>query len=108
MTDKRCFVIGPIGERDSDVRAHADNLIKYIVAPVIKECGYGEPERADIMPEPGRITHQIVRRLKGVDLVIADLTFGNPNVYYELSLRHALGLGCDPHGIGWNATPLRR
>jgi hypothetical protein len=29
--------------------------------------------------------------LKTADLVIADLTLGNPNVYYELSLRHALG-----------------
>src|SRR5215472_15936322 len=91
-TRKRCFVIGPIGERDSKVRTHADDLIQYIIAPVIENCGYGPPERSDMMPEPGRITTQIVRELKEADLVIADLSFDNPNVYYELSLRHALGL----------------
>lgn len=44
------------------------------------------------MPEPGRISTQIVRKLKEAELVIADLTFSNPNVYYEFCLRHALGL----------------
>jgi hypothetical protein len=44
-----------------------------------------------MLPDPGRITPQIVEKLKTADLVIADITFNNPNVYYELSLRHALG-----------------
>ena len=54
------------------------------------EATYGVPERADKLPEPGRITTQLITRLDNADLVIADLTRGNPNVFYELSLRHAL------------------
>ena len=87
---KTCFVIGPIGDAGTPIRAHADDLLKYIVAPVVEQHGYDTPVRADKMGEPGRITTQIIRELERVDLVVADLTFANANVYYELSLRHAL------------------
>src|SRR5262249_44770150 len=50
-----------------------------------------EPVRADHLSEPGRITSQVIQLLVEADLVIADLTANNPNVYYELSCRHALG-----------------
>jgi hypothetical protein len=85
---KTCFVIGPIGQDGTDIRAHADDLIKYIIAPVVEPLGYSHPERADRMPDLGRITTQIIRQLKEADLVIADLTGDNPNVYYELAIRH--------------------
>jgi hypothetical protein len=90
---KTCFIIGPIGEREDEIRVHADKVLKYIIQPceMLKKLDYGDPIRADKLPDPGRITPQIVEKLKTADLVIADLTFGNPNVYYELSLRHALG-----------------
>jgi hypothetical protein len=91
---KRCFVIGPIGPRASDIRVAADHFIKYIVGPCIEDLklGFSKPDRADQLPEPGRITSQVVELLKKADLVIADLTGYNANVYYELSLRHAIGL----------------
>jgi hypothetical protein len=41
--------------------------------------------------KPGRITTQIIKLLNSADLVIADLSLGNANVYYELSCRHAMG-----------------
>jgi hypothetical protein len=84
-------VIGPIGHQGSEIRSYADDFIQYIVDPVLKELDYQNAQRADRMPEPGRITTQIVRQLKESDLVIADLSHQNPNVYYELSIRHALG-----------------
>ena len=89
----KCFVIGPIGEVGSQVRADADDFMKYIVTPVVtdKEFGYGVPIRADNLNEPGRITSQIVTLLMDAELVIADLTTNNANVFYELSLRHAIG-----------------
>jgi hypothetical protein len=90
---KTCFVIGPIGNPETDIRTNSDDLIRYIIAPcpALKELGYDDPIRADQLSEPGRITSQIIKFLMEADLVIADMTTNNPNVYYELSLRHALG-----------------
>ena len=93
MAKKTCFVIGPIGASDSPERAHADDLIEFIIAPcpALEEFDYDKPIRADQLNEPGRITSQIIKLLMDADLVIADLTDNNPNVYYELALRDALG-----------------
>jgi hypothetical protein len=88
---KVCFVICPIGSFGSEIREAADDFIKYIVTPCTHELGYDEPIRADKLPEPGRITSQIIELLNSADLVIADLSRGNANVYYELSCRHAIG-----------------
>jgi hypothetical protein len=75
----------------SEIRRNADHFIKYIVEPCTKELELGEPIRADSLPEPGRITSQVVKLLRSADLVIADLTGDNVNVYYELSFRHTIG-----------------
>ncbi len=50
--------------------------------------GY-EVRRADDIDDLGQITHQIIERLLDDDLVVADLTSLNPNVFYELAVRHA-------------------
>jgi len=88
---KSCFVISRIGDDGSDIRQAADDFLKYIVneCSAIKD-GY-EVSRADKMPEPGRISVQIIRAINDADLVIADVTGANPNVYYEMALRHAIG-----------------
>lgn len=45
--------------------------------------------RADGISKPGLITGQVMDHVSRAALVVADLSFGNPNVYYELALRHA-------------------
>jgi hypothetical protein len=45
--------------------------------------------RADELPQPGSISHQVIKWLYEADLVIADLTGANPNVVYELAVRHS-------------------
>ena len=84
-----CFVIAPIGKEGSDVRVRSDQVLKHIVNPAASECGYATV-RADQISEPGLITSQVIQHVVDDPLVIADLTGWNPNVFYELSLRHAL------------------
>lgn len=57
---------------------------------MVTELGYERPIRADRISESGRITRQVIQHIVEDDLVIADLTDSNPNVYYELALRHAV------------------
>lgn len=85
---KRCFVISPIGAPGSDVRAHADDVFEYIVKPAVEAKGY-VVGRGDHMARPGRISDQMYDSILNDDLLIAILTFQNPNVYYELAIAHA-------------------
>ncbi len=87
--EKQCFVIAPIGEAESDTRKRSDQILKHIIAPAAKSCGY-KAIRADQISEPGIITSQVIQHIVDDPLVIADLTGRNPNVFYELAIRHAI------------------
>jgi hypothetical protein len=89
MSSRSCFVIAPIGEDKSPIRERSDVVFEHILEPVLTEQGY-EALRADQMAVPGSITAQILEEITKADLVVADLTGHNPNVFYELALRHAL------------------
>jgi len=86
---KICFVISPIGEDDTETRKRSDQVLKHIITGAVEQLGY-EVIRADKISEPGIITHQILQHIVDAPLVIADLTERNPNVFYELALRHAI------------------
>lgn len=85
---KVCFVIAPIGEEESETRKRSDQVLKHIITAPVEGLGY-EVIRADKISEPGIITSQIIEYIVDADLVVADLTERNPNVFYELALRHA-------------------
>ncbi len=89
---KSCFVIAPIGKDDSDTRRRSDMLLEHVFMPALVPVGY-EVIRADRISEPGSITLQVLNHILEADLVIADLTDHNPNVFYELAVRHALNKG---------------
>jgi len=89
--DKVCFYITPIGEDGSEERRHADFLMEYIIKPAVKEFDLSVV-RADQMGKPGMIGKQVIEHILKSRLVIADLSFHNPNVFYELSLRHVTRL----------------
>lgn len=83
-----CFVISPIGATDSPERAAADSLLKYVIDPVAGESGL-KVMRADKIDDPGTITRQIIEYLVESAVVVADMSGHNPNVFYELAVRHA-------------------
>jgi len=84
-----CFYITPIGQPGSPERRHADMFASSIVEPAI-EFSKLKLVRADEIESPGLITKQIIEYLVHSRLVIADLSFHNPNVFYELAVRHML------------------
>ncbi len=88
--DRTCFVISAIGDPGSQIRKHADKVKEFIIRPVANKVGL-EVVRADDICDSGIITTQVITHLLEDKLVVADLTRHNPNVFYELALRHAAG-----------------
>lgn len=88
---KTCFIVCPIGSDISPQRKHSDQTLRHIIAPVLQEAGFEEAVRADKISESGNITRQIINHIREDSLVIADLTGHNPNVFYELAIRHCTG-----------------
>lgn len=89
--DNICFYITPIGEENTEARKHSDLFLESIVEPCLKPLGL-VVKRADQIDKPGTITKQIIEYIYRSKLVIVDLSYHNPNVFYELALRHAFRL----------------
>jgi hypothetical protein len=87
-----CFFISPIGADQSEHRRHSDAILSSYVEKALATV---EPElrvvRADKITQPGMITKQVLEYLMRSRLVVADLSYHNPNVFYELAVRHATG-----------------
>ena len=94
---KKLFVAMPYGERkgpldyekpDDVVTIDFDAVWKKLFLPAIP-AGF-DTKRADELRKPGLIDRLYNEWLYDADIVLADLTFCNPNVYYELGIRQAL------------------
>ena len=85
----QAFIVRPFGvKNDIDFDAMQDALI----APALEEAGIDGSTTAVIL-EPGNIREDMFQLLLTAELVIADITIHNANVYYELGIRHALRKG---------------
>ena len=89
-----CFMIMPYGKKATQAEAGQgvatidfNALWDHAYAPVIKELGY-DPIRAD-QDIGALIITQMIERLYFADLVLAEMTIPNGNVYYEVGVRHA-------------------
>lgn len=89
-----CFMIMPYGKKATQAEAGQgvatvdfNALWDRAYAPVIKELGY-DPVRAD-QDVGALIITQMIERLYFADLVLAEMTIPNGNVYYEVGVRHA-------------------
>ena len=85
---KKCFIITPIGDADSEIFRMAKGVIESVIKPVLHKYRYDDIKPAYEINEIGMISTQIINRIINDDLVIANLTGNNPNVMYELCLRH--------------------
>jgi tetratricopeptide (TPR) repeat protein len=84
-----CFVAMPIRMAGTEEHAHFLAIYEQGIKPAVLAAGY-TIIRADEVQIAGAITKDVVRWLSDADLVVADLTDQNPNVFYELGVRHSL------------------
>ena len=68
---------------------HFNRIYAELLKPALEEAGF-EVFRADEEERAGDIRTDMFQELLAADLVVADLTLDNPNVWYELGVRHAL------------------
>src|ERR1700761_5717079 len=85
---KPCFIITPIGKLNSEENIKARGLIESVIAPELKKYGFYPLPAYDIK-NSGDINNQVIQSVLDNELVIANLTGLNPNVMYELAIRHA-------------------
>ncbi len=85
MTDKKkkCFVLMPFIDGYREIYTE-------VYRPVCSKNGI-DCWRVDELSRPGSITRDIVEGILDADIVIADLTSRNPNVFYELGIAHSVG-----------------
>ncbi|MGE5342300.1 MAG: hypothetical protein ACM3SY_12560 [Candidatus Omnitrophota bacterium] len=95
----KCFVIMPFGdpEKEQERARQLDFIFSGVIKPCVEsiEIPGREDEkifchRADKSARPDEIITHIVENLVLSDIVIADLSGRNPNVFYELGVRHAV------------------
>jgi tetratricopeptide (TPR) repeat protein len=89
MSRPVCFMVMPFNKKSAPDRGEIDfdALWDWALAPLLRELGY-EPIRADEDLGASIIADMLIR-LTASDLVVADLSLANPNVYYEVGIRHA-------------------
>ncbi len=111
MPDPIAFMVMPFGRRPTD-RSEADVPAKVdfdllwfnVYRPVLQGLGY-RPVRADA-DVGSLIIKEMLQRLVLGDIVVADLTLPNANVYYEVGVRHAARkTGCILTAADW-AKPV--
>ncbi len=91
---RRAFVIMPFGKKKltDGTEVDCDDIYKRLLEPAITAAGL-EPHRADADRRGGSIHLDMFQDLLLAEFVVADLTMDNPNVWYEIGVRHALRAG---------------
>jgi MAP3K TRAFs-binding domain len=86
-----CFVLMPFGVKTGPdgKTINFDKVYERLIRPSIAAAGL-EPLRADHEEAGGFIQKPMFEALLLCEFAVADLTFANPNVFYELGIRHAV------------------
>jgi tetratricopeptide (TPR) repeat protein len=80
------FVVMPFGIKQG---IDFNRIYGDLIQPALDDCGF-EVFRADDEQAAGNIRADMFQELLLADLVVAELSIDNPNVWYELGVRHAL------------------
>jgi hypothetical protein len=85
---KTCFVIGPISDVEGYDVGHFALVYAHLIKPACALAGY-DAVRSDDGRGANDIVIGILRKILTSDIVLCDLSSKNPNVMYELGIRHA-------------------
>jgi hypothetical protein len=80
------FIVRPFGTKNN---IDFDRVETELIRPAMKTVGLGGGTTGEFVQQ-GNIRTDMFEQLLIADLVIADLSIHNANVFYELGLRHAL------------------
>lgn len=89
MTPKICYVIMPFSKTRSCSEEEWTRIFEDLIKPAVEQAGLGYVCRRS-EATTGSIIKQIIEHLHDSDVVVADVTNQNANVFYELGVRHAL------------------
>ena len=114
------FVVMPFGIKEAQafkpatdndpekpaININFDEVYDLLIKPALTEAGC-VPFRADKEPGAGDIRTDMYFELVTADVILADISILNPNVFYELGVRH----GVAPRGVlmihgGWTTKPF--
>ena len=104
----RAFVVMPFGKRPIEIATNAqyreskvaaieidfNAVFEKLLGPALSQAGF-DPVRADSEAAAGDIRTDMFFELVTADLVVADISIANLNVFYELGVRH----GVCPRGV---------
>jgi hypothetical protein len=87
----RAFVIRPFGKKpiSPEVTIDFDLTHEKLIAPALEAAGLAGGTTGEII-DAGNIREDMFALIIEADLVVADITIHNANVFYELGIRHAL------------------
>lgn len=83
-----CFVLMPIADSVDYDPGHFGRVYEHLLKPAILEAGY-MPVRADDTVKTDYIVVGIIQKIVESAMVVCDFSSRNPNVMYELGIRHA-------------------
>lgn len=87
----RAFIIRPFGKKEDAKKTliDFDEVETKLIDPVLDQLGVTGRTTGEIVGQ-GNIRTDMFERLLTADLVVADLSIHNANVFYELGIRHSL------------------
>ena len=83
---QKAFIVRPFGVKEG---VDFDAVEAELIVPALKQAGMDGSTTTEIF-EAGNIREDMFRLLVTADVVVADVSIHNANVFYELGVRHAV------------------